>query len=194
MCGVGIVSGNRSTIDLETKDHTKEYKLWSSLLNRCYSKSRIKPCYVGCTVSDNFLRFDYFAEWCNNQVGFGLDGWQLDKDIVLPRNKIYSEDVCVFIPQEINSLLTIHKSNKGKYPVGVSENRGRYRAGMSIFGKFTTLGVYKSPELASFAYKCAKELQVKIVAEKYKNVVDSRVYDALMKWDLTDTHETTTQA
>ena len=100
---------------------TKEYKLWTSMLARCYSDNSKKrrPTYEGCEVSDKFKSYEYFYEWCNKQVGFGVEGFELDKDLLIKGNKVYSEDTCVFIPTEINSLLVKRENMRGKYLIGV---------------------------------------------------------------------------
>ena len=81
------------------------YNTWMCMLNRCYGaiKTRKNSTYKDCTMSDNFRYYPYFKDWCEKQVGFDQDGWQLDKDI-LGDGTIYSEDVCVFVPQELNSF------------------------------------------------------------------------------------------
>ena len=100
---------------------TKEYVLWHSMLVRCYSdKSKKKhPTYEGCEVSDNFKSYEYFYEWCHKQIGFGVEGFELDKDLLIKGNKVYSENVCVFLPQEINSLLVKSTASRGEYLIGV---------------------------------------------------------------------------
>ena len=91
---------------------TKEYVLWKHMLERCYSDvyKKKQPTYEGCEVSDKFKSYTYFYEWCNKQMGFDNEYWQLDKDLLIKGNKVYSEDYCVFLPKEINLVLT--KSNK----------------------------------------------------------------------------------
>ena len=41
-------------------------------------------------------------------------------NLLIKGNKVYSEDSCVFIPREINSLLTKRDNNRGEYLIGVS--------------------------------------------------------------------------
>ena len=43
---------------------TKEYILWTHMLQRCYSdcSKKQRPTYEGCEVSDNFKSFEYFYE------------------------------------------------------------------------------------------------------------------------------------
>ena len=126
---------------------TKEYDLWIHMLQRCYSDAYQKkqPTYKGCKVSNNFLRYEYFYEWCHKQIGFGNQGWQLDKDLLVKGNKVYNEFTCVFLPKEINSLLTKCTASRGEYLIGVcwSKTHKAFKAQVNKNkGKREHLGVF----------------------------------------------------
>ena len=172
---------------------TKEYVLWCSMLKRCYSTTLKKqqPTYEGCEVSDNFKSYEYFYEWCQNQIGFGNRDWQLDKDLLIKGNKIYSENTCVFIPREINQILVKCTASRGEYLIGVSWSKTNkaFKAMVSRSkGRSEYLGLFKTELEAFNAYKQAKEEFIKEQAEKWKGKIDERAYNALMNYtvEITD--------
>ena len=169
--------------------HTKEYTLWNNMLKRCYSDAIKKRCptYEGCEVIDKFKSYEYFYEWCNKQIGFGVDGFELDKDLLVKGNKVYSESTCVFLPAEINLLLNKRTTSRGKHLIGVNWNKkasafvARVRKNKR---KQEHLGYFKTELEAFNAYKQAKESFVKEQAEKWKSQIDQRAYNALMKYEV----------
>ena len=166
----------------------KEYSIWNGVRQRCYNENirHLTPSYQEVEMSENFKRYSYFKEWCHNQIGFDQDGWQLDKDILVKGNKVYSEYTCCFVPQEINAALTNNKSVRGSFPSGVIYNctKTRYRARIQRGDKWESLGTYDTPEEAFYAYKPVKEAHIKSLAEKWKDQIDPRVYEALMNWTI----------
>lgn len=168
----------------------KEYSLWVAMLARCYSPLRLirRPTYIGCSVSDNFKNFQWFAKWCQSQIGFGNKGFQLDKDLLFKNNKMYSGDNCIFVPDEINSLLVKANSSRGECPIGVSRCITGFRAEASRRSAARYIGVFDTPEEAFLAYKLHKEALIKQLAEKWKSQIDPRAYEALMKYtvEITD--------
>ena len=167
--------------------NTKEYGLWKSMLERCYSDTykKQRPTYEGCEVSDKFKSYEYFYEWCHSQVGFGVEGFELDKDLLIKGNKVYSENSCVFIPQEINSLLVKRTASRGEHLIGVhwcKTHKAFVAQVRKNKGKQEYLGYFKTEVEAFNAYKVAKENFIKEQAEKWKGKIDIRAYEALMKY------------
>lgn len=182
--GVGI-----NDYDLSTA-HLVSYRRWSNMLQRCYDKDFHikKPTYAECTVCKEWLRFSSFKKWFDKNY---VDGYVLDKDILVKGNKVYSPDTCCFVPAALNSLLTKRDYHRGNYPIGVQKPpRGRFFASIHLNGMTKKIGRYDTIEEAFEAYKQAKEKHIKEVAEKYYSdgKITERVYDALMKYevDITD--------
>ena len=165
-----------------------QYVLWKGMLERCFNEDykQSRPTYKDVTCCDEWLSFANFLEWLNKQVGYAGKpvGFALDKDIIVKGNQTYSPDTCSFVPTAVNLLLTDHGAARGICPVGVyfAKNLGKYKAHLRCFGKLKHLGYYTTIEAASFAYKTAKEAQIKIVATQYKDVLSSDVYESLMTW------------
>ena len=172
---------------------TKEYVLWKSMLQRCYSDSfkKKRPTYEGCEVSDKFKSYEYFYEWCHSQVGFGNQDWHLDKDLLIKGNKVYNESTCVFLPKEINLLLIKRDNNRGEHLIGVCWHKKDNAFVAKVAknkGKREYLGFFKTEIEAFNAYKEAKESFIKEQANKWKSQIDERAYNALMNYqvDITD--------
>ena len=173
----------------------KEYSLWTDMLRRCTKKIlRKRPTYEGVTCSENFKSYTFFYEWCNQQKGFNKKDkngrkWSLDKDLLLRGNKVYSEDVCVFVPNRVNNLVTKCDSSRGEWPVGVywGGAKGRFVSQCNNgTGKQTYIGCFNTPQEAFLAYKTFKEALIKQVANEYKEQLDCRVYEALMNYEVNE--------
>ena len=163
------------------------------MLQRCYSDTYKKKylAYEGCECSENFKYYEYFYEWCHKQIGFSNQGWQLDKDLLVKGNKVYSEDSCVFLPREINLLLTKRGASRGEYSIGVCWDKASkvFKAKVSKGkGKREYLGYFTTEIEAFNAYKTTKESFVKEQAEKWKSQINTRAYNALMNYkvEITD--------
>ena len=190
--GVGL--NDRKYSSRVNKLNTKEYSLWLTMLQRCYDEKvwARHQTYKDCAVSENFKNYSFFYEWCQGQVGFGDvdDGchqFQLDKDLLIKGNKVYSEDTCVFLPQEINKMLLKNERKRGDYIIGVCYDsvRNKFRAKLTkVNKKYNYLGRFNTEIEAFNAYKVAKELYIKELAEKWKDKIDTRAYNALMNYQV----------
>ena len=193
VCGIGIKGDKYPSWN--GVEMLKEYSLWTDMLLRCTNKVlRKHPTYEGVTCSENFKSYTFFYEWCNQQKGFNEKDknsrkWSLDKDLLIRGNKCYSEDVCVFVPNRVNNLVIKRNASRGDWPIGVSLDKAtsKYKASCNNgTGKQTYLGLFNTPQEAFLAYKTFKEDLIKQVANEYKEMLDSRVYEALMNYEVNE--------
>jgi len=193
VCGIGFNDGKYPAFICGRS--IDEYRAWSDMLVRCTDKTWNRcPTYIGTTCSDNFKSYSFFYEWYHKQHNHDRideDGrkWCLDKDLLSVGGKVYSEDTCVFIPQRINKLLTKSNSARGEYPIGVSlkKSSNKYVANCrGLGGKYLHLGLFTDVTEAFLAYKTFKESFIKGVANKYKEILDNRAYNALMKYEVNE--------
>lgn len=173
--------------DLLFESNTQAYKIWKHILTRCYNKQfHIKePSYSKCVMCKEWLTFSNFKQWFDEHY---IDGWELDKDILFKGNKEYSSDKCCFVPHEINSMFAKSDAKRGDYPIGVSKHGNGFRARVLTLNKTVNIGTYKTIEEAFDAYKRAKEEYIRLIAKKWKEKLNPRVYNALhnYKVEITD--------
>ena len=172
--GIGYTGSGEYKVRINGK-LTPEYQAWSGMIGRCYSESKLSadPSYRGCTVHEEWLNFQMFAEWYTNQESYGK-GYHLDKDVLKQGNKLYSAETCCLIPSEVNIGV---KHLKG---FGVTKRpNGDFQVRVNIFGKRVSLGSFKCIEQAREAYLEHKIKYKKLIAEKYKNEISAKVYIAL---------------
>jgi hypothetical protein len=171
--------------DLLLHNNTKVYNVWKDMLRRCYdTKNHHKNItYKDCKVCDEWLTLSNFKAWFDENY---QESYELDKDIIIKNNKIYSPDSCCFVPKEINTLLTNRRNKRGKYYIGVTKNCNKYVSTVSICGKKHIIGYYSDEYTAFIAYKSAKDQYVKELAEKYfkEGKITDKVYHALMRYEV----------
>ena len=177
----------------EFKSYTKGetthyYSIWKDMVERCYStKQREKqPTYYNVTICNEWHNFQNFAKWFEeNYNPETMQGWHLDKDILIKGNKIYSPETCSFVPNEINILFCKANNIRGIYPIGVSSDRQGIFAQICL-GRGTRkfLGYFKTPEEAFEAYKTAKEHHIKKVADLWRGLISENVYEAMYAYEV----------
>lgn len=181
--GVGYLGFGEEVATIGGKS-TKIYKIWNSMLGRCYPKFvNVKSAYHGCSVHEDWHNFQNFSRWYREQVGSGL-GWHLDKDIRVRGNKVYSEDTCCLVPPEINTLLTNRRNHRGGELIGVRRNCNKFEAGVSVFGVRKYLGLFETEHSAFLAYKSGKEAVIKECALKYSDILPKEIFECLMSYEV----------
>jgi len=179
------------------RQHTRSGVTWRNMNSRCNeggSVQIVSPTYIGCTISTNFKDFQYFTNWSLEQVGYGLSTYVLEKDILHAGNRLYSEDTCVFVPQELNNFLLSRSNYGGVYPQGVTYNKKsrKFISQISINSSRVHLGYHTTPDAAHAAYVVAKEVEARRWYERLKvkeYVVDERVIERMRTWKFIEEKE-----
>lgn len=161
---------------------TNAYITWKHLLCRCYVehyKNMFNAYYGKCTICDEWLNFQNFAEWyeaneykCEGRI-------HLDKDILISGNKHYSPETCLLVPQRIN-MLFLNKPNNRCLPNGIIKHNNKY------YAKYNEkeLGCYDDIYEAYSIYSLEKKSRIVEIANEYKNVIPSKVYEALLNYEV----------
>lgn len=187
IAGVGYLG----SVDNDGKSFTscKSYYIWNGMIRRCYGKVKSKRDYVydDCEVCEEWHNYQNFKRWYKENY-YEVEGQKmnLDKDILVKGNKIYSPSTCVFAPREINTLFIQSDKIRGLYPVGVyfKKDSNRFKAQYKKHNKVIHLGYYDNPEDAFYAYKNYKEKYIKELAEMYKNVIPQELYEAMIRYEI----------
>ena len=157
----------------------KYYAAWKHMLERCYSKKYLEsnPTYIGTSVCSEWLYATAFKKWMEKQDWHGKC---LDKDIIVPKSKLYSPETCAFVLKATNLFVIASDASRGDYPIGVDlyKRTGKYRASCNnpFTGKNENLGYYSTPKDAHEAWRERKHKLAQLVAATES---DPRVVEAL---------------
>lgn len=85
----------------ENNKITPEYRAWYGIINRCYNVKSVY--YHDCKIDEIWLNFQNFGKWyITNLYNFNNERMEVDKDILIPGNKLYSSTTCLIVPSSIN--------------------------------------------------------------------------------------------
>ena len=191
--GVGMI-GEKYSASVNKKI-TKEYIAWSGILERCFNENYKEKhlTYINAICCDEWLLYENFYEWLHSQENFDKwfngNRWNIDKDILIKANKIYSPDTCCLVPNNVNNLFVKRDMYRGKYPLGVSKYDNGYVAYCNnpfINNKREYLGYYSTPEKAFNVYKIYKENLIKEIAqiEYSKNNITKQCFEAMINYEV----------
>lgn len=173
---VGVKGGKRKR---KTVWVCPYYQRWRNMMQRCYSEkfhARL-PTYRGCSVVEDWIYLSKFRAWMETQ---DWEGKVLDKDILLPGNKVYGPDTCIFVDVRTNCFLGDSAGKRGDWPMGVCLDK-RKRSFLASCHSWVTashefLGYYDCPNEAHKAWKKRKHELSCLLAEEQS---DPRVAEAL---------------
>jgi len=172
----------------------KAYNVWKDMFKRCYDKKYQANfnTYIGCSVCEEWFNYQVFAQWYEeNYYIVENQKMQIDKDVLIKGNKVYSPKTCVILPEEVNYILLSRNKMRGTYPIGIylhSDGDKYVAQSHDINKKMIYLGRYNTIKEAFQTYKEYKENVIKQVADKYYGIIPEKAYKALYdyKVEITD--------
>ena len=182
IAGVGINDCDEPVHD-ENGRLNKAYTVWKSMIHRCYSDNyhTRNPAYKGCTACEDWHRLSNFKAWFYDNY---VDGYQLDKDVLVEGNTVYSPETCCFIPGEINKLFE-SKKKTAELPIGIQLDtyRNKYAVAVGINGKLKHIGRFDTLKEAIIARNKAKYESIKELIDRYKSSgnLPDKVYNAILR-------------
>lgn len=176
----------------ENSKATKVYNIWHSMLQRVYSPQNDTHArqYSGVSIHPDWLNFQNFADWYVKRSTQFIDvdfGWDLDKDLLFPGNRIYGPDTCCLVPHPVNGLLLGSNIARGELPIGVSRDGSAFTVKCSVFdkkGKY--IGRYKTVRDAQIAYWNAKFQSIRFAAIMYWNYLPESLAMRLIQFGWED--------
>lgn len=183
ICGIGINDANyQVSKKLNGKSVVcKFYRTWTAMINRCYSPDFVKkhPTYINCEICDDWKYFSKFKAWMERQ---DWQGKQLDKDLLVKGNKIYSPDTCLFVDSQVNNFIIENDVNRGRFMIGVSFHKITKKLAATCRSnterKNIHLGLFDDELSAHLAWKAKKH---ELACQLADMQTDKRVAEALRK-------------
>lgn len=158
-------------------------QIWYNMYNRCYSSKyhERSPQYKDCSMCDEWLDDkEEFYEWVReNYYTVGNEQIDLDKDILVKGNKIYSPDTCIFAPHSINTYF----ESLTREPIYLPK-LNKYKMEIYLEGKNVNIGYYDTEEEAKKSYIRHKEAAILSKADIYKDKIPRKLYNAMANWNI----------
>lgn len=183
--GVGI---NDSTYEVQPSDGEVSllcpcYKSWKSIMARCYSKGyqATRPTYVGASVHESWISFSSFRDWWLDNY---VDGWHLDKDLLVFGNNVYGPDTCKYVPVRINCFAMKGRMRGSKTAIGTHfhEKLGKYHAHCRnpFTGMLDGIGFFETESDARGAWM-KKKIEFANQLRCEMDLIDERIFHNTIK-------------
>lgn len=163
---------------------TKEYSVWSDMIRRCYDPYSINkyPSYKDCNVCEEWRNFQNFALWYTENQDDNKT-LHIDKDILLPGNKMYSPDGCMMVTRQVNSFVSDNEPIRGRFLIGAhystSNKKFRSQCSNPKYGREEHLGYFSTEIDAHMAWRNKKYEHAIALANQQES---EQVKRGLLNW------------
>ena len=162
---------------------TEMCRMYHNMYDRCYSLAyhERSPQYKDCEMCPEWLDDkNNFYDWVlENYYTIDKEQIDLDKDILVKGNKIYSPDTCIFAPHSINTYF----ENLTREPVYL-QKLNKYRMDIWVENRNVNIGYYDTEEDAKKVFMRHKEALILAKAGLYHDRIPSALYNAMINWKM----------
>mgnify|MGYP000067771257 CR=1 FL=1 len=182
--GVGFI-GDGNYSPMVNGKQSEAYAAWNCMFDRCYSRKfqERNPSYIGCTVCPEWHNFQSFAKWFDENHPKDGGRYELDKDLKVIGNRVYSPTACLFVSATVNNFIIERRDYGNCNLAGVSfeRSRGKFRATCQnpITKKSVLIGRFSSEIDAHMAWRNKKS---KFAYELANEQESNEVRSALLRW------------
>lgn len=174
--GIGYLGCSDADANRENYVYTK----WANMMQRCYDEEthKRKPYYAPCTVCIEWQNFSNFRVWFKENA-MGDRKVDLDKDIMIKGNTVYSQETCSLVTHFTN---TIFEERGLDTNIVLNNATGKYDVSMYVMGKREEVGTFPTEKKARKGYIDYKQDYIKKHAKNCKGKVPNKTYEAMMNW------------
>ena len=163
------------------------YEIWYHMIQRCYTRTESTEAYKDCTVSDEWLCFENFLKWYNDNYYECEELLELDKDILKAYNKVYCKENCLLVPHNINILL---KANRLTSTQGYHKELHYGHIYYRVTNKNFPYKRFKNEYDARMYYKRNMLIYLRNQILKYTNKIPQKILDKILNSDYLKIFET----
>lgn len=163
----------------------KAHGIWRMMLKRCGydvhgEQITSHDNYVDCHICEEWFDFDNFYDWFqDNYYEIENQSVNLDKDLLSGDKKMYSPSTCCFLPKEINIVL----GHCGHMILGKYNNSGKIYC-HAISDGVTSKRLFADSIEEVYDFVIGRHnTKVRLLAEKYKDVLPANIYNVLSTID-----------
>lgn len=181
-------ASNKSCLEgIPAKDIHRFGRKWEGIKQRCGTFK----AYLDVTISEKFSEKERFVEWCHYERNSSVKDklgtyYELDKDIVNPTVRQYSEENCVFVPREVNQFFrSVQQILVNKYAgicsmsVILKSGEPYYKIAVKQRGSLRKLMHSADKDMLAEAYRQEYDIMAKELSEELREL-DQRVLDVLL--------------
>lgn len=131
-----------------------------------------KKYYEDITIHEDWYYRSKFENWYNEQKELQpmIDTLEIEKDILVPNNRMYSPDTCIFVPDWFNLQFLERGKSRGSCPLGVCPYHKGFISNIGDGSGKTKkyLGYFPTEELAHIAWQQAKVIKLSEALDRLK--------------------------